>query len=227
MLRRAALTLVVAAGLFGCGGNGSNVTTRSDEAPRSVGPLEDLQPPSVGLRDAHAVPLGEAVSFVSCDEADAYVSGALRGSVALEEPGTERLCYIEHIDEDKRHYAGALVVPVGYDIKAATILDVNAAGGTAMAVSTGTSAVDLSGTDPRAPGGGFAEFRLDATTVGRVVRIRVDRTHAIYFHDDADGGSVETSVTSNRSPADVVAMAQAVFVHTSSVSHPAGRARSA
>ena len=143
--------------------------------------------------------------------------------MALEEPGTERLCYIELIAEDERHYAGALVVPVGYDLKAATILDVNAVGGTAMGVSTGTLAVDLSGTDPRAPGGGFAEFRLDATTVGRVIRVRVDRTHAIYFHEDADGGIVETSVTSNRSPADVVAMARAVFVQGRHLRQPPSR----
>lgn len=211
MALRAGLAFLASLALLGCGNSEDASSGPSTAPPPEEREALVLELPSVGSAPSSPPPLGTAVSFVPCAEADAHVGGALEGSSVLVTSGLERVCYIEAApDGDPRRHAGALIIPGGYDAESASIIDV-ARDGITVLVSSRPAAGSLAGTDPTAPGGGYAEFSVAEATAGRVVRLREDSIQAMYVATAEDGEVVKVDITSNRSAEELIEMARAVF----------------
>jgi hypothetical protein len=169
-----------------------------------------LEPPSAALPPSMGQPLGDVVTFVDCAVASEHVAGALSGLEALTPPGYEQVCYIEMLDDDPRRYAGALLVASGLDFRSMSIVDVGNAGAIVVtATGTTTDYVSrLEGSDRRAPGGGYAEFRMKDGSAASVVRLSERRVQAIFELVGSDGSTVRLDVTAADSPKSVVRMAR-------------------
>jgi hypothetical protein len=184
--------------------------TITSRAPSEADIYASLQPPSVGPAEVNGQPLRDAVTFVDCREADEHVNGLLGGSATLVQPGDQRLCYVELLDEPIR-YAGAIIIDRAWNLGDHTISDAIDAGGVFVTVSVGqVERASMLGTDPSAPGGGYAQFDLDDSTTGRVVRVGTNRSQAMFSVETA-AGPARVEITSREEPGDVVQMARTAY----------------
>lgn len=189
----------------------------STSPPEAVGEYSSLEAPKINGPVVEAPLLRDSLIFTDCGEADRHVKGFLNASAQLATEGQQRLCYVEELDVNPGiTYAGAIIIDRSWEIGDHTLFDVFDDGGVLVSIVAGAPQPEsLRGSDPDAPGGGYADFALKDGTIGRVVRVAEDRTQAILEWTSADG-PIRVEVTSGGSPDEVVALTRAALDGSSS-----------